>query len=44
VTINSFHPRAAIDLDDALPGFEKNQFWKEMTREDFYFQARTNSI
>jgi hypothetical protein len=33
-----------IDLDDALPGFEKNQFWKEMIGEDFYFQARTNSI
>jgi hypothetical protein len=27
-----------------LPGFEKKQFWKEMTGEDFYFQARTNSI
>jgi hypothetical protein len=39
-----FHPRATIDLDDVLPGFEKNQFWKEMTGEDFYFQARTNSI
>jgi hypothetical protein len=39
-----FHPRATIDLDDALPGFEKKQFWKEMTGEDFYFQARTNSI
>jgi hypothetical protein len=39
-----FHPRAAIDLDDALPDFEKNQFWKEMTGEYFYFEARTNSI
>jgi hypothetical protein len=33
-----------IDLDDALPGFQKNQFWKEMIGEDFYFQAHTNSI
>jgi hypothetical protein len=39
-----FHPRTVIDLDDALPVFEKNQFWKEMTGENFYFQARTNSI
>jgi hypothetical protein len=34
-----FHPRAAIDLDDALPGFEKNHFWKEMTGEDFLFSS-----
>lgn len=39
-----FHPRAELDLDAALGDFNRYQFWKDLSREDFFYQPRTSDI
>ena len=33
-----------LDIDSDLPNFERHQFWREISRDVFYSQARTSDM
>jgi len=39
-----FSSRCYLDIDSDLPNFERHQFWREISRDEFYSQARTNDM
>jgi hypothetical protein len=39
-----FHARCSVDLDLTLPGFERGQFWQEITGKREFNYSRTNDI
>jgi len=39
-----FPPRSILDLDSGLPNFEKHQFWREISRDELFYQPRTSDM
>ena len=39
-----FSSRCILNIDSDLPNFERHQFWREISRDDFYSQARTSDM
>ena len=39
-----FSSRCILDIDSDLPNFERHQFWREISRDEFYSQARTSDM
>jgi len=37
-----FSSRCILDIDTDLPNFERNQFWRGISRDEYFFQPRTN--
>jgi len=39
-----FSSRFILDIDTNLPNFERNQFWREVSRDEYFFQPRTSDM
>ena len=39
-----FSSRCILNIDSDLPNFERHQFWREISRDNFYSQARTSDM
>jgi len=39
-----FSSRCILDIDTDLPNFERNQFWREISRDEYFFQPRTSDM
>jgi len=39
-----FSSRCILDIDSDLPNFERHQFWREISRDEYYVQARTSDM
>ena len=39
-----FSSRCILDIDTDLPNFERHQFWREISRDEYYVQARTSDM
>jgi len=40
----SFSSRCIVDIDSNFPNFERHQFWREISRDEFYSQAQTRDM
>jgi len=40
----SFYSRCILDINSDLPNFERHQFWREKSRDEFYSQAQTSDM
>ena len=39
-----FSSRCILDIDSDLPNFERHQFWREISRDEYYVQAWTSDM
>jgi hypothetical protein len=39
-----FSSRAILDLDSDLTNFDRHQFWREISRDQYFLQPRTSDI
>ena len=39
-----FSSRAILDIDTELPNFERHQFWREISRDEYFFQPQTSDM
>ena len=39
-----FSSRCILDIDSDLPNFERHQLWREISRDEYYVQARTSDM